>query len=46
MPPGEAPGTDGHDQVIFMLRIGHTTHDQIMRTIEIVLEKVIPRFED
>jgi len=32
--------------MIFMLQIGHTTHDQIMRTIEIVLEKVIPRFED
>lgn len=34
----------GIDQMIFMFQIGHTTHDQIMRSIEIVGEKVIPRF--
>jgi hypothetical protein len=27
-------------------QIGRTTHDQIMRAIEIVGEKVIPRFAD
>ncbi len=36
----------GIDQMIFMFQIGHTTHDQIMRSIEIVGEKVIPRFAD
>jgi alkanesulfonate monooxygenase SsuD/methylene tetrahydromethanopterin reductase-like flavin-dependent oxidoreductase (luciferase family) len=34
----------GIDQMIFMFQIGRTTHDQIMRSIEIVGEKVIPRF--
>src|SRR5687767_7853014 len=34
----------GIDQMIFMFPIGHTTQDQIMRAIEIVGEKVIPRF--
>jgi len=29
-----------------MFQIGHTTHDQIMRSIEIVGGKVIPRFAD
>jgi alkanesulfonate monooxygenase SsuD/methylene tetrahydromethanopterin reductase-like flavin-dependent oxidoreductase (luciferase family) len=36
----------GIDQMIFMFQIGHTTHEQIMRSIEIVGEKVIPRFAD
>jgi alkanesulfonate monooxygenase SsuD/methylene tetrahydromethanopterin reductase-like flavin-dependent oxidoreductase (luciferase family) len=36
----------GIDQMIFMFQIGRTTHDQIMRSIEIVGEKVIPRFAD
>src|SRR5204862_6214618 len=34
----------GIDQLIFMFQIGRTTHDQIMRSIEIVGEKVIPKF--
>ena len=34
----------GLDQMIFMFQIGHTTHEQILRAIEIVGEKVIPRF--
>ncbi len=34
----------GIDQMVFMFQIGRTTHDQIMRSIEIVGEKVIPRF--
>ena len=36
----------GIDQMIFMFQIGRTTHDQIMRSIEIVGEKVLPRFAD
>lgn len=36
----------GIDQMIFMFQIGRTTHDQILRSIEIVGEKVIPRFAD
>jgi alkanesulfonate monooxygenase SsuD/methylene tetrahydromethanopterin reductase-like flavin-dependent oxidoreductase (luciferase family) len=34
----------GVDQLILMFQIGRTTHDQIMRSIEIVGEKVIPKF--
>ena len=36
----------GIDQMIFMFQIGRTTHEQIMRSIEIVGERVIPRFAD
>lgn len=36
----------GLDQMIFMLQIGRTTHDQVMRSIELIGEKVIPRFAD
>ncbi len=36
----------GIDQLIFMFQIGRTTHEQILRSIEIVGEKVIPRFAD
>ena len=35
----------GIEQMVFMFQIGRTTHEQIMRSIEIVGEKVIPRFE-
>ena len=34
----------GIDQMVFMFQIGRTTHAQVMRAIEIVGEKVIPRF--
>lgn len=34
----------GLDQMIFMFQIGHTTHEQVLRSIEIIGEKVIPRF--
>lgn len=34
----------GLDQMIFMIQAGKTTHDQVMRTIELIGEKVIPRF--
>jgi hypothetical protein len=34
----------GLDQMIFMLQIGRTTNDQVLRSIELIGEKVIPRF--
>ncbi|HSU04833.1 MAG TPA: LLM class flavin-dependent oxidoreductase [Acetobacteraceae bacterium] len=34
----------GLDQMIFVLQAGRTTHDQVMRSIELIGEKVIPRF--
>jgi alkanesulfonate monooxygenase SsuD/methylene tetrahydromethanopterin reductase-like flavin-dependent oxidoreductase (luciferase family) len=34
----------GMDQMIFLLQAGRTTHDQVMRSIELIGEKVIPRF--
>jgi alkanesulfonate monooxygenase SsuD/methylene tetrahydromethanopterin reductase-like flavin-dependent oxidoreductase (luciferase family) len=36
----------GLDQLIFMLQAGHTTHEQVIRSIDIIGEKVIPRFAD
>jgi alkanesulfonate monooxygenase SsuD/methylene tetrahydromethanopterin reductase-like flavin-dependent oxidoreductase (luciferase family) len=36
----------GLDQMIFLLQIGRTTHDQVLRSIELIGEKVIPRFAD
>jgi alkanesulfonate monooxygenase SsuD/methylene tetrahydromethanopterin reductase-like flavin-dependent oxidoreductase (luciferase family) len=36
----------GVDQMIFVLQAGHTTHDQVMRSIELIGEKVIPRFTE
>lgn len=35
----------GLDQMIFVLQAGETSHDQVMRSIELIGEKVIPRFE-
>lgn len=34
----------GLDQMIFMFQAGHTTHEQVLRSIELVGEKVIPHF--
>ncbi len=34
----------GLDQFIFMLQAGNTTHEQILRSIDLIGEKVIPRF--
>ena len=34
----------GMDQMIFLLQAGRMTHDQVMRSIELIGEKVIPRF--
>ncbi len=36
----------GLDQMIFVLQAGRTTHDQVMRSIELIGEQVIPRFAD
>ncbi len=36
----------GIDQMIFFLQAGRTTHAQVMRAIELIGEKVIPRFAD
>jgi alkanesulfonate monooxygenase SsuD/methylene tetrahydromethanopterin reductase-like flavin-dependent oxidoreductase (luciferase family) len=36
----------GLDQMVFMFQAGRTSHDQVMRSIELVGEKVIPRFPD
>lgn len=41
----EAWSEIGLDQMIFMIQAGRTTHDQVMRTIDILGEKVIPRFQ-
>ncbi|TVR06245.1 MAG: LLM class flavin-dependent oxidoreductase [Salinarimonadaceae bacterium] len=37
--------TTGIDQMIFFMQAGFTTHDQVMRSIELIGEKVIPRFQ-
>ncbi len=34
----------GLDQMIFMLQVGNTTHDQVLRALELIGEKVVPRF--
>ena len=34
----------GLDQLIFMIQAGRTSHDDVMRSIELIGEKVIPRF--
>jgi alkanesulfonate monooxygenase SsuD/methylene tetrahydromethanopterin reductase-like flavin-dependent oxidoreductase (luciferase family) len=34
----------GLDQMIFVLQAGNATHDQAMRSIELIGEKVIPKF--
>lgn len=36
----------GLDQLIFMLQAGMTSHDEVLRSIDIIGEKVIPRFSD
>jgi alkanesulfonate monooxygenase SsuD/methylene tetrahydromethanopterin reductase-like flavin-dependent oxidoreductase (luciferase family) len=36
----------GVDQMIFVLQAGRTTHDQVMRSIELIGEEVIPRFAE
>ena len=34
----------GLDQLIFMLQAGRTTHEEVMRSIDMIGKKVIPRF--
>lgn len=34
----------GMDQMIFLLQAGRNTHEQVMRSIELIGQKVIPRF--
>jgi alkanesulfonate monooxygenase SsuD/methylene tetrahydromethanopterin reductase-like flavin-dependent oxidoreductase (luciferase family) len=36
----------GLDQMIFVLQAGRTTHDEVMRSIDLIGEKVIPRFAE
>lgn len=36
----------GMDQMIFLLQAGRITHDQVLRSIDLIGEKVIPRFTD
>lgn len=36
----------GIDQFNFFLQAGHISHEQVMRSIELIGEKVIPRFAD
>jgi alkanesulfonate monooxygenase SsuD/methylene tetrahydromethanopterin reductase-like flavin-dependent oxidoreductase (luciferase family) len=36
----------GLDQMIFVLQAGRTTHEQVMRSIELIGAQVIPRFAD
>lgn len=36
----------GVDQMIFVLQAGRTTHDQVMRSIELIGQGVIPRFAE
>ena len=36
----------GIDQLMLLIQTGHTTHDQIMRSIELFGEKVLPRFKE
>ena len=35
----------GIDQIVLMMQAGHTTHDQVMRSIELIGERVILRFQ-
>ena len=34
----------GLDQMVFMIGAGHTTHDQVMRALDLLGDKVMPRF--
>jgi alkanesulfonate monooxygenase SsuD/methylene tetrahydromethanopterin reductase-like flavin-dependent oxidoreductase (luciferase family) len=35
----------GIDQMVFFMQAGRTTHEQVMRSIDLIGEKVIPRFQ-
>ena len=34
----------GVDQIMLMMQVGNTTHDQVMRSLELTGKRVIPRF--
>ena len=36
----------GVDELLLMIRTGHTTHEQTLRAIELFGEQVLPRFQD
>lgn len=36
----------GLDQMVFMMQAGNTTHEQVLRSIELIGAEVIPRFRD
>jgi len=36
----------GLDQMIFVLQAGHAAHEQVMRSIDLIGARVIPRFDD
>jgi alkanesulfonate monooxygenase SsuD/methylene tetrahydromethanopterin reductase-like flavin-dependent oxidoreductase (luciferase family) len=38
--------TVGVDTILLMLGAGHTTHDQVMRGLDLLGEKVIPKFQE
>ena len=35
----------GLDQIVLMMQAGHTTHEQVMRSSELIGKEVIPRFQ-
>src|SRR6185295_4952351 len=42
----ESWATVGVDQLILMIQAGETSHDDVMRAIELLGTKVLPRFQD
>jgi len=36
----------GIDQMVFFIQAGHTTHEQVLRSIELIGQHVIPKFRD
>jgi hypothetical protein len=36
----------GLDHILLMLGAGHTTHDQVMRALDLLGEKVISKFKE
>ena len=34
----------GVDQLFFMIQAGNTTHDEVMRALDLFGEKVLPKF--
>ena len=41
----ESWATVGVDQLILMIQAGETSHDDVMRAIELLGTKVLPRFQ-